>query len=56
MEQQDLEQQIERCLRLASQVSDNMLRNSLEALAAEYRARLRKEHDSFMLGSKSPRH
>ena len=54
MEQAELEQQIERCRRLASQTTDNDLRHSLERLAQEYETKLHRETDSFMLGSASP--
>jgi hypothetical protein len=46
-----LEQQIERCRRLASMMIDDNMRHSLEQLADEYEAQLPK--NSFMLGSKS---
>jgi len=48
-----LEQQIERCRRLASMMTDDEVRRSLEQLAEEYEARLPGRGDSFMLGSKS---
>jgi len=48
-----LEQQIERCRRLASTMIDDDVRHSLEQLADEYEAQLPKNRDSFMLGSKS---
>ena len=47
-----LEQQIERCRRLASMMTDDDVRRSLEQLAEEYEARLHLR-DTFMLGSKS---
>ena len=50
-DQLQLERQIERCHRLASLVTDDDLRQSLEQLAAEYEARLpRRRRGSFMLG------
>jgi hypothetical protein len=45
-----LEQQIERCRRLASMMTDDDVRHSLEKLAEEYEARLpRRREGGFML-------
>ena len=50
----DLEEQIERCHRLASQLTDEQMRHALEELADDYEARLRKRRrerndEGFML-------
>jgi hypothetical protein len=45
----DLEQQIIRCRRIASMMTDEEIRESLEALAAEYESRLPKRGEGFML-------
>jgi len=45
----DLEQQIIRCRRIASMMTDEEIRESLEALAAEYESRLPKRGEAFML-------
>ena len=45
-----LEQQIERCRRLASMMTDDEVRRSLEELAEEYEAQLTKQRGAgFML-------
>jgi hypothetical protein len=41
--------QIKRCRRIASYLTDPELRHSLEELAEEYEARLPKKHRGFML-------
>jgi hypothetical protein len=38
----DLEEQIERCRRIAGQLTDQELRHSLEALADDYETKLRR--------------
>jgi hypothetical protein len=48
-EQFRLEQQIERCRRLASMMVDDDVRHSLEELAEEYEARLKRRPEPFML-------
>lgn len=49
MEQDQLERQIERCRRIASMITDEEVRLSLERLAKEYEARLTHKPGSFML-------
>jgi len=50
MNDNEIEQQIERCRRLASMITDTDVRRSLEELAAEYEAqRSDGPSDSFML-------
>ena len=44
-----IERQIERCRRLAGQMTDDEVRHSLEQMAAEYESRLRSAPGSFML-------
>jgi hypothetical protein len=52
-EQPDLEEQIERCRRLRTFLTDSQLRDALEELAADYEARLKRRGDAcdrpFML-------
>ena len=55
MDQDQLERQIERCRRLASVMTDDEVRNSLERLAAEYEARLAHRPGSFMLQPEKPK-
>jgi hypothetical protein len=49
----DLEEQIERCRRLRKYLTDKEMRDSLDELAKEYKARLKRRNDgggrSFML-------
>jgi hypothetical protein len=49
----DLEEQIARCRRLARMLTDDQMRTSLEALAADYEAKLghrrSKDGEGFML-------
>jgi hypothetical protein len=57
MDETKLLQQIERCRRLATWLTDDEVRLALRRLADEYETQLPKQHrraDSFMLGSKSP--
>ena len=52
MSQQEIIERVERCRRLARDVGDAHLRNSLEALAEEYEAKLPRKSASaggFML-------
>ena len=49
MTDQLIEDQIKRCRRIASYLTDPELRHSLEALADEYEARLPKRSRAFML-------
>jgi hypothetical protein len=49
VDEQHLIEQIERCRRLASTSTDEDLRRSLEALAREYEARLKRKGAGFML-------
>ena len=44
-----IRQQIERCRRIASMMTDEELRQSLEQLATEYESRLPKRGQGFML-------
>ena len=44
-----LRRQIERCRRLASIMTDDEIRHSLETLAEEYEAKLPKRGEGFML-------
>ncbi len=52
-ETSNLKQQIIRCRRIASMMTDEDVRESLEALAAEYESRLPKRGQAFMLQRKS---
>ena len=47
-----LKEQIERCRRLARELTDDEMRQSLEQLAAEYEAKLERRSGSFMLRHK----
>jgi hypothetical protein len=50
LEHIDLQEQIERCRRLARNLTDDELRRSLEELAEDYEAQLsRRKGKSFML-------
>ena len=49
VDEQHFIEQIERCRRLASTSTDEDLRRSLEALAREYEARLKRKGAGFML-------
>jgi hypothetical protein len=55
MEQDEIEQQIARCHRLASLTIDDEARHALELLAEEYEAMLPSKTGSFMLGSELSR-
>ena len=48
-EQLQIERTIERCRRLASEITDDELRRSLNELADEYEARLERRGEGFML-------
>jgi hypothetical protein len=50
-----LERQIARCRRIASEITDEELRSSLEALAREYEAQLPKRGAGFMLQHRGSR-
>lgn len=50
-----LERQIERCRRIASWMTDDEVRHSLEQLADKYEAELRREDEGFMFRRKEPR-
>lgn len=53
----NLRRQIERCRRLASVMTDDEVRHSLEHLAEEYEAKLPKRGEGFMLQHRDePRH
>jgi hypothetical protein len=54
MDETKLLQQIERCRRLATWLTDEEVKQALRRLANEYEAQLPSRSDSFMLGSKSP--
>ena len=47
-----LKEQIERCRRLARELTDDEMRQSLEQLAAEYEAKLKRRRGGFMLRRK----
>lgn len=49
MNHDQIERQIERCRRLASMMVDDDARHALEALAAEYEAKLPRRRTSFMI-------
>ncbi len=51
MNQEKLEEQISRCRRIASIMTDDDVRHSLERLANEYEAQLPHSRRSFMLSS-----
>lgn len=51
---EEVEEQIERCRRIASVMTDDDIRHSLEDLAEEYEAQLPRKRRSFMLGGSSP--
>ena len=46
---EDLQSQIQRCRRIASMLTDEEVRQALEALAVEYESRLPKRGAGFML-------
>ena len=46
---EDLQSQIQRCRRIASMMTDEEVRQALEALAVEYESRLPKRGVGFML-------
>ena len=47
-----LKEQIARCRRLAREITDDEMRQSLEELAAEYEAKLKRRGGGFMLRRK----
>lgn len=49
MNQKELVEQIDRCRRIASTMTDDEVRHSLEQLAEEYEAQLHADRPSFML-------
>jgi hypothetical protein len=49
MNQEELEEQIDRCRRIASVMTDDDVRHSLEHLAEEYEALLPRRRRSFMI-------
>lgn len=51
MEQDQIQHQVERCRRLASAMTDDEVRHSLEQLAREYEAQLPRRREGFMLNS-----
>jgi hypothetical protein len=53
-EEYQIQRLIDRCRRLAREMTDDPTRLALEQLAAEYEAQLPKKRGSFMLGSASP--
>lgn len=55
LDAKQLEEQIERCRRLASALTDEEMRQSLKKLAAEYEARLHRKGEGFMLRRKHDR-
>lgn len=52
MNREELEEQIDRCRRIASIMTDDEVRHSLEQLASEYEARLPDGRRSFMLSGR----
>lgn len=52
LDEKQLEEQIARCRRLASALTDEEMRKSLQELAAEYEARLHRKGEGFMLRRK----
>ena len=52
---EQLQQLINRCRRLASEMTDEANRAALERLALEYEAQLNHQPGAFMLGPDSPR-
>ena len=52
---EQLQQLIYRCRRLASEMTDEANRAALERLALEYEAQLNHQPGAFMLGPDSPR-
>jgi hypothetical protein len=52
MNQEQLEDQIDRCRRIASIMTDDDVRHSLEQLADEYEAQLPRGRRSFMLADR----
>lgn len=52
---EQLQQLINRCRRLASEMTDEATRAALERLALEYEAQLNHRPGPFMLGPDSPR-
>jgi hypothetical protein len=54
MDVDQIEQQMERCRRLASMMVDDDARHALESLADEYEAKLPRRHRSFMLRRNAP--
>jgi predicted site-specific integrase-resolvase len=52
MNQEELEEQIDRCRRIASIMTDDDVRHSLEQLANEYEALLTPSRRSFMLSGR----
>jgi hypothetical protein len=56
MNQEKLEEQIDRCRRIASIMTDDDVRHSLEQLASEYEAQLPHGRRSFMLSSRPQDH
>jgi hypothetical protein len=57
MDEERIQLKIERCRRIASWMTDDEVRQSLNQLAEEYEAQLpRRRRDSFMLRSKSAGH
>ncbi|HEX3422432.1 MAG TPA: hypothetical protein VHS33_03395 [Sphingomicrobium sp.] len=56
MNQEELEEQIDRCRRIASTMTDDEVRHSLERLANEYEAQLPRGRRSFMLSARPQSH
>jgi len=50
-----LKRQIERCRRIASWMTDQEVRHSLEDLAGKYEAELRRKREGFMFQRKQKR-
>jgi hypothetical protein len=52
MNQKELMEQIDRCRRIASTMTDDEVRHSLEQLADEYEAKLHPDRRTFMLAGR----
>ena len=51
VDEDHLEEQIERCRRLASMLTDEQMRRSLEELADQYEARLKHNRNRLSMGT-----
>jgi hypothetical protein len=55
MDEQDIEQQIERCRRIARMITDEHVRRTLERLAEEYASQMPPKSGDFTGGENSQR-